>query len=1103
MIALADPRTAAGRTMARLISNGRYHVRISPSGGGQSRWRWIALTRWTNDPVMDQHGFFIFLRDLESNRVWPATWAPSRCADRCHSSYSPGKFRCVAECGDLTSALEVTVCPREDAECRSVRLRNGSDRVRRIELTSCVEVALHHPMGDLNHPAFSKLFVQTESLTTLPALAAKRRPRSSGENWPVMLHAVTGAQPAEWETDRLQFFGRGRTLADAAALQMSAVLSGTVGNVLDPALCLRTTVELPPHGEIEVTFLLAVAPTVEEGAAILARLGVKGPPLAMPPQSASRVEISDSGGENGYGDFSPDGSEYVIRLSWQGRELRLPPMPWCNVLANERFGCLVSERGPGCTWSRNSQANRLTPWSNDPVTDPPSDGWWIRQHESQACWSATPGPNPAPVDYEVRHGFGYSEYAATVGDLSQRLTVFVPQQSSVKVSRLRLANQGTSVVALSVYFCQRLVLGTLPPQRGRLRTWEQNGVLCAQNPEAGDFRDGTTFSTGKWSGLQPEETRWCLDRSAFYAESTLLPREMLPQHATAEDDACFGWQWQLRLPPGATAELWLLLGESLSATEQQDMVDRFTHSDVAAEELAAVREFWGSSLGRLRVQTPSAEINAAINGWLPYQALACRIWGRTAFYQSSGAYGFRDQLQDAGNLTLLWPELARRQILLHASQQFVEGDVLHWWHPAPLGRGVRTRFSDDLLWLPWVTANYVRATGDRPIWDEEIPFLVAPLLEPSQEENYLLPEPSHQSANLYEHCCRAIDHSLKVGSHGLPLMGTGDWNDGMNRVGREGRGESVWLGFFLYQILGDFIQLARFRGEATRMDRYAVHLEKLRVALNDAGWDGGWYRRAYYDNGHPLGVAGADECRIDGLAQSWAALSGAAPPERAAMAMQAAVEALVSEQDGIIRLLTPPFVHTPDDPGYIKGYVAGVRENGGQYTHAACWVIEALAKVGQRNLAAHLLKMVTPAAHAASASAVDRYKVEPYVVAADIYGAEPHIGRGGWTWYTGSAGWLFRVAVESILGLRLEGGDTLVVRPCIPDNWPEYTITYAPPGLGLSVRITVQNPHGCTEAIRAAHLNGTDLAAAGEELRLRLVPRAQDWCLVITLGPRA
>lgn len=1079
------------------LTNGRYKVGITPSGGGQSSWDWMALSRWVDDPVEDARGFFLYVRDLETQAVWSGGLQPvCSVPERYRVGAGEGRHLIEREDQGIEVKTEATVSASDDLEVRRVTIRNASGRRRRLELTSYIEVALAHPMGDLGHPAFSKLFVQTEKAGAV--LLAKRRARSQGEFWPVMYHTVVGAEVRGWETDRLRFIGRGRSLARPAAMQPGADLSGTVGNVLDPMLSLRTVVELEAGASEELSFILGAAKDSASALEVLSRhrdaAAIAGlfpavtmkpvivPELNAAPRMSAAEDVPASVEDeplrhfNGIGGFNADGSEYVMRLEWAGDALKLPPMPWINVLANPQFGCLISETGASCTWSRNSQANRLTPWSNDPVIDPHNEAFYIRDEDNGGFWSPLPGPAPAPVCYEARHGQGWSRFNSSSHGLKQEVTVFVSFQKAVKFVRIRLVNDSGRARRLSVFGYQRLVMGSMPQAPCPIKTWREGDTLCAQNPAAGDFAGATVYSLMTAEGVEARHVT--CDRVSFLgaqgsAQSPAAMGKLVLNGVCGEGlDACFAQQALVALKPGDVFVCSFVLGEAVNAKEVEMLAARYQSQAAIDQELADVTEFWRDSLDGVRVKTPVPEIDLMVNGWLAYQTLACRMWGRTAFYQSSGAYGFRDQLQDAGNVSLLWPDTTRRQILLHAAHQFEQGDVLHWWHGEPVGRGVRTRFADDLLWLPLVTLNYVQSTGDATVWDEQAPFLKAEELKPGEDENYLKPEVSHETASVYEHCRRAIERSLTTGAHGLPLMGTGDWNDGMNRVGREGRGESVWMGFFLYQILGDFIPLAGQRGDHEMAAKCTRYRDALHTALNAAGWDGKWYRRAYYDDGTPLGTASADECQIDGLAQAWAVLSGAASPERAAQAMKEAAARLITEDPGLIRLLTPPFVDTPHDPGYIKGYVAGVRENGGQYTHAACWVVMALAKLGRRDRAVELLKRLSPAWHTRSPEALQTYKVEPYVIAADVYGVDPHLGRGGWTWYTGSAGWAWRVAVESVLGLHLVQGRTLVIKPCVPDEWPVFEMDYRHPGSGTTYHIQVKSSGGSMAAVLAVSIDG-------------------------------
>ena len=787
---------------------------------------------------------------------------------------------------------------------------------------------------------------------------------------------------------------------------------------------------------------------------------------------------------NGTGGFSSDGTEYVIRLARESGTAALPPMPWVNVLANPEFGTIVSERGAATTWRGNSREHRLTPWSNDPILDPHGEALWVRDEDTGAFWSPQPGPTPGEGDYEVRHGLGVSSWCHVSRDLAQGVVTLVAPDAPVKLTRVRIVNRAGSARRLSVFGYARLALGAGATHATVVEPAGSGRTLRATNGLSGAHAEGVTL--GAVATTAPgARVAFSADRLAFLGAGgsperprALIHDALLDGRHGAGLDPCFAQQVRLDLPAGESVDCVFVLGEGDGRESAEALAERFTRAGAFEETLEAVRAQWASTLGCVRVETPSPALDLLLNGWLSYQTLACRLWARSAFYQSGGAFGYRDQLQDAASLVLIRPDLTRAQILLHAAHQFVEGDVLHWWHP-PAGRGTRTRFSDDLLWLPFVTAHYVATTGDAGVLDEQVPFVTARALAPDEDEAYLTTQRAEEQASLYAHCCRAIDRSLAVGVHGLPLMGTGDWNDGMNRVGREGRGESVWMAFFLHDVLRRFEPLCAAQGEASREARYAAHRASLVRALEEHAWDGAWYRRAWFDDGAPLGTASALEGRIDLLPQAWAVLSGAAPRARCETAMDSALRELLLPSGRLLRLLAPPFDRTSQDPGYIKGYAPGVRENGGQYTHAATWAVRALAELGRRDDALALLETILPVLHARTPGEVAVYQVEPYVVCADVYAVSPHVGRGGWTWYTGSSGWLFRVALESVLGLQLEGGRRVVLRPRVPDAWPELRITLRLPGGAHSTTVHVRNPTGCAQRVVRVTVDGA--AAAPED----------------------
>jgi cellobiose phosphorylase len=745
---------------------------------------------------------------------------------------------------------------------------------------------------------------------------------------------------------------------------------------------------------------------------------------------------------NGIGGFTPDGREYVITTTAG----QLTPAPWVNVLANVRFGSVISESGQAYTWGENAHELRLTPWHNDPVSDASGEAFYLRDEENGQFWSPTPLPRRGATPYLSRHGFGYSVFEHAEGGIRSELWVYVAVDAAVKFSRLLVRNESGRPRRLSATGYVEWVLGDLRPKSAMHVITEvdaYSGALYARNPYNGEFLDRVAF----FDVDDANRTTTCdraefIGRNGSLADPAAMARTHLSGKAGSGLDPCAAIQVVFDLADGQEREITfrLGLGGTPGGEDANQLVHRFRGADAARRALEAVWQYWNHTLGAVQVETPDESLNVLTNGWLLYQTLACRLWARSGYYQSGGAFGFRDQLQDAMALVHAEPRLLRAHLLLCAGRQFREGDVQHWWHP-PSGRGVRTHCSDDYLWLALATCRYVLSTGDTGVLEEPVPFLEGRPLNPDDDSYFDLPGRSEGVESLYQHCVRAIRRGLGVGSHGLPLIGSGDWNDGMNRVGIGGKGESVWLGFFLCEVLREFDALARMHDDPAFAELCAAEGLRLRESLERHGWDGAWYRRAYFDDGTPLGSADNRECQIDSISQSWAVLSGAGDPEHARMAMQAVDERLVRREHGLIQLLDPPFDQSDLDPGYIKGYVPGVRENGGQYTHGAIWAAMAFAALGDSRRAWELTTLINPANHASSQQAIATYKVEPYVMAADVYAVAPHTGRGGWTWYTGSAGWMYRLIVESLLGLRLEV-DRLHLAPCLPAHWAGLKIHY-------------------------------------------------------------
>jgi cyclic beta-1,2-glucan synthetase len=1268
---------------AHLLSNGSYTVMVTAAGSGYSAWRGIHLTRWREDPTRDPWGSFVFLRDTRGGEVWSAGYQPSGVEpERYAALYAEDRAEIQRRDGSLATTLEILVSAEDDAEVRQVSLTNLGTRTRELELTSYAELALAPPGVDAAHPAFAKLFVETEFVPGLGALLATRRPRAPGEPtvWAAHVMAAAGeAAGLQFETDRARFLGRGRGVREAASVVEGRPLSNTSGSVLDPIFALRRRVRLAPGETARVAFVTLAAASRDEalraadkyrepalferlstlawmhaqvqlrhlgvgadeahlfqrlvtrvlysdsslrasedvlrrvrrGASGLWRHGISGdlpivllrveqledqdiarqllraheywrlkglavdlvvlndhgasyglevqralealtvatqgrlrhgehsahgevfvvrgdlltreerdllgaaarvvlearqgpladqvlrllrrpsPPAPRRPPALRRASAADPAPRrpdldywNGVGGFAEDGREYQVVLG----EDQWTPAPWVNVVANPRFGFLVSESGSGYTWALNSRENQLTPWSNDPVSDPAGEALLVRDDDSGEVYGPTPLPARDPWPYLVRHGHGYTGFRHERGDALLELLQFVPLEDPVKVSRLWITNRSPRPLRLTVAAYAEWSLGPSRPRGAPFVVSELDpldpkaGALLARNPWNEEFAERVAFAD-----LGGAQRAWTADRAEFLgrngelrAPAGLAPGATLSGRAGAGLDPCAALLTSLELAPGERVELRFLLGQGDDAAHARALVERYRAADLDAS-LAEVKRYWDDTLGALQISTPDRSLDLMVNRWLLYQTQACRLWARAAFYQAGGAYGFRDQLQDVMALAVARRELAREHLLRAAARQFVEGDVQHWWHESS-GKGIRTRMSDDLVWLPYATLHYVEVTGDRAVLDAEAPFLDGPPLAPDERERYFQPRLAAERGSLYEHCARALDRSLGAGRHGLPLIGTGDWNDGMNRVGHQGRGESVWLAWFLHTNLWEFAKLAEARGEAARAQRWRRRVRSLKRALERAAWDGDWYRRAFFDDGTPLGSAANPECRIDSLAQTWGVISGAAEASRARRSMAALEEYLVRHGDGLVLLLTPPFDAWPVDPGYIKGYLPGVRENGGQYTHAALWAVIAFAALGDGEKAGELLSILNPVNHARTRAGVHRYKVEPYVVAADVYAERPHVGRGGWTWYTGSAGWMYRAAVEWILGFRLRGTH-LHLDPCIPRSWPGFTVTFR--YHSARYRLVVENPHGSSRGARSVELDG-------EAVATREIPLADD-----------
>jgi len=825
------------------------------------------------------------------------------------------------------------------------------------------------------------------------------------------------------------------------------------------------------------------------------------PTIKEPIETALTLPFLELPYFNSLGGFTNDGREYAIYLGPKDKT----PAPWINVFAHEHFGAITSEAGQGFSWFGNSQSNRLTPWNNDPVSDTPAEAIYLRDEESGAIWTPTPLPIRGNEAYRARHGQGYSTFEHSSHGLEHELTMFVPlglnaafplSTPPVKVSRLKIRNRSGRRRRLTMTFYAELVLGTTREENQMfvVSNWDtESRSLLARNSYHPDFASRVAFAASS-----PDAVAHTADRAVFLGRNgnpsspAALGRKTLAEKTGAGLDPCVVLQVSVDLAQGEEKSVSFLLGEAATVEEARTVVSMLRDQTSVERALLDTKNFWDDTLGTLQVETPDKAVNFLLNRWLPYQTLACRIWARSALYQSGGAWGFRDQLQDSLAMATLRPSVTREQILRSAHQQFEEGDVQHWWHP-PGNAGVRTLITDDLLFLPYAVAHYVHTTGDVSILDEQVPFLHADVLAEGEHEKYFQPQISPESATIFEHCRRAIEKGSTRGAHGLTLIGGGDWNDGLNRVGIEGKGESVWLSWFIAHVLRDFAPICELKSETKLASEYRTRADAYVSAIDTGAWDGEWYRRGYFDDGTPLGSSESEEAKIDSLPQSWALITGGGDQERAQTAMKSLETHLIKKDDELVLLFTPAFDKSPHDPGYIKGYLPGVRENGGQYTHAACWVAYAYAMSGQGRKAVETLRLLNPVEHARTPEDVARYKVEPYVVAADVYNLEGHVGRGGWSWYTGSCGWMYRSWIEGVLGFDRRG-DILRMNPSLPPDWKECKVTYKH-GSATFV-ILLDNAAGGEHGVSSVELDGKELPT----LDIPLTDDGQTHQVVVKMG---
>lgn len=1102
---------------AYILKNGSFESHFDILGNGYLVARGCHLTSHRPSP---DDGIFFFIRDIESKKYWSATPAPAFVTpERFRMNIGVRSVHIERTDDSIETALDTIVPETGDFELRRLTLTNQSKMSRHLEVTSSLDIILlFDRLRDSFHQTFSNMFIGAEFSEEQRALIYHRRFFDDPERFPIFTHRIFFEAPAEFlgfETDREAFIGRGRPFGRPIALDRP--LKNTRGYILDPLANLRASVPLAPREHAELFFINSAHFAPEQPEALFARfphiesvrkfftsefdadhstrteipVAIKEifpnkTPFPPIPESSEKSSPRDDFDENrllfwnGFGGFDPETHDYRMRI----RPDRLPPQPWANILGNPNFGTMTTENSLGTTWYKNSKHGRLSPWSNNAVTDPPSEAVFVKRADTDEHWSLTPSPLPASNEYLVTHGRGFTKYESVRNSLRHMLTVSVDPEFPLKHFAVEIVNGSNTATEFDIalfldaphdgitehipadfsrFFPEENVLFLDPSYFSPEKTEEPvriHAAILANTPIT-----HISFSKKEAFGI-----------AGVFSSNIALSRKtdkISPTPPASSGDACILVSSRLSIAPGETKKIFFTLLAGTSRTSLQDFFPTARKYWQEDEPVSCDRNrtLWERNEKTPIIATPDASLDILFNTWLSYQTLVSRMWGRIGFYQPGGAYGFRDQLQDAISLWYIDPKITRNHILSAAREQYEDGGVRAWWSPDS-DFGVRSAASDQALWLPWAIGEYLRLSGDTGILAETAPFFISPQSEDPTRFDVRRERTTDTSATVLEHCLKAIEYVSCFGIHGLPLIREGDWNDGMNRVGHEGKGESVWLGFFLFSVLERFADILSEQGNTTLSDTYKEWARRLRKNLNEKGWDGHWFSRAFYDDGTPLGSEGNHECRIDAIAQIWSILSGAGDPEKSREAMENLERFLYDPESRILKLLDPPFNDlAKKNPGYIKDYPPGIRENGSQYNHAVFWAAEAFVRIGRTDMVSELLLAANPIRRSESERKALLYETEPYSVAADIYSAE-HRGKGGWTWYTASAGLMYRTVIETLFGIRIEG-KTVSLHPSLPKDWTRCEMTLPRKSGSCTIAFRATTPH--TNKISRILFDGTPI----------------------------